>query len=379
MTQTSLDMFLVCAPGLESFLAQEAAQLGFKPADAQPGGVAIEGDWIDAQRACLHLRGASRVLVRIASFPAAHLAQLDKRARKLNWAALLRRDVPVKVEASCKGSRIYHAGAAAQRVANAIRDAVGAPIQAEAPVRILVRIHKNICTISVDASGEPLHRRGFKEAVAKAPMRETLAALFLRACGYDGKEPVLDPMCGSGTFVIEAAEIAAGLAPGRARAFAFEQLATFNAETWAETWAETQAETTAGAVSPPGPAFLLRGSDRDPGAVRMAGENAARAQVADICRFEPTPVKDLLRPDGPPGLIIVNPPYGERVSNRGALVGVHRTLGQVLRERFTGWRVGLVTSESRLAQVTGLPFEPPGPFVDHGGLKIRLHQTGPLT
>jgi putative N6-adenine-specific DNA methylase len=365
------EIFLVSAPGLEPLLAEEAQAQGFVSAQAVPGGVTVSGGWAEAQRACLVLRGASRVLVRIASFPAAHLAQLDKRARKIGWTELLRPDVPVKVEASCKGSRIYHAGAAAERISNAIRDGVGAPLRDDAPVRILVRIQKNVCTISVDMAGEPLHRRGFKEAVAKAPLRETLAALFLRACRYDGTEPVLDPMCGSGTFVIEAAEIAAGLTPGRRRAFAFEQLAGFDPDAWAAMKAQ----------APPGaaPNARFHGSDRDPGAIRMAGENASRAGVAALCRFEAVAVKELQRPDGPPGLVIVNPPYGERVSNRGALVGVHRTLGQVLRERFTGWRVGLVTSDASLAKVTGLPFGPPGPFVDHGGLKIRLHQTGPLT
>jgi putative N6-adenine-specific DNA methylase len=370
MSDAPLEIFLVCPPGLEPLLADEASQHGFTNVRAQNGGVSLAGDWPQVWRACLELRGASRVLARFASFGAAHLAQLDKRARRVDWAGLLTPDVPVKVEANCIGSRIYHHGAAAERVARAITETVGAPIQAEAPVRVLVRIHKNFCTLSVDASGDLLHRRGFKEAVAKAPMRETLAAVFLRACGYDGTEPVLDPMCGSGTFVIEAAEIAAGLAPGRARAFAFERLASFDAERWAAMKADL----------PPAvhPGCLFLGSDRDAGAVRMAGDNARRAGVDAFCRFDAVSAKDLQRPDGPPGLVIVNPPYGERMGNRGTLVGVHRTLGQVLTERFSGWRVGLLTSDPSLAKATGLPFQEPGPPIDHGGLKIRLHQSGPL-
>ena len=370
MTDTPLEIFLVCPPGLETLLAEEAAERDFANVRAQNGGVSIAGGWPEVWRACLELRGASRVLARFASFGAAHLAQLDKRARKVAWADVLRPDVPVKVEANCVGSRIYHHGAAAERVARAIRETVGAPIEDAAPIRVLARIHKNFCTLSVDASGELLHRRGFKEAVAKAPMRETLAAMFLRAGGYDGREPVLDPMCGSGTFVIEAAEIAAGLAPGRARAFAFERLASFDADAWA---ALKAAMAPAREVD-----CLFLGSDRDAGAVRMASENAARSGVEALCRFETVSVKDLQRPDGPPGLIMVNPPYGDRISNRGALVGVHRTLGQVLTERFAGWRVGLITSDASLAKATGLPFQDPGPFIDHGGIKIRLHQSGPL-
>ena len=235
-----------------------------------------------------------------------------------------------------------------------------------------MRIQNNVCTLSVDTSGAALHQRGFKRAVAKAPMRETLAALFLRACDHQPGEPVLDPMCGSGTFVIEAAEIAAGLQPGRARGFAFQHLAVFN-----------PAAPVDAAPAPPAAGMdgdvLCYGSDRDPGAARMAAENASRAGVGALCRFQPVGVKELQRPDGAPGLIIVNPPYGDRVGNRGALVGVHRTLGQVLRERFAGWRVGLVTSEAALARATGLPLQAPGPIVDHGGIKIRLHRTAPLS
>lgn len=366
-----LEIFLVCPPGLEAVLAAEAADHGFSTGRIEPGGVTLKGGWAQAQRANLVLRGAARVLVRVAQFRTPHLAQLDKRSRRVEWGELLRADIPVKVEATCRGSRIYHAGAAEERVARAITETIGAPIRDDAALRVLVRIHKDVCTISVDTSGEPLHRRGFKEAVAKAPMRETLAALFLRACDYTPGEPVLDPMCGSGTFVIEAAEMAAGLNPGRERAFAFEHLAGFDAEAWAAMKS---------AVEPaPGPSGVHLGSDRDEGAIRMAVQNAVRAGVSGCCRFDAIAVKDLQRPEGEAGLVIVNPPYGDRIGNRGALVGVHRSLGQVLRERFTGWRVGLITSEAALAKVTGLPFHPPGPFVDHGGIKVRLHQTGPLS
>ena len=371
MTNAPLEIFLVCPPGLEPLLADEVRERRFASPRVEAGGVSVAGDWSEVWRANLVLRGASRVLARIARFPAAHLAQLDKRARKLNWASVLTPHTPVRVEASCKGSRIYHSGAAAQRVANALSEGLGARVEPDASLRVAVRIHKNVCTISVDTSGDSLHQRGFKQAVAKAPMRETLAALFLRACGYDGSEPVLDPMCGSGTFIIEAAEIAAGLAPGRARAFAFEHLANFDRAAWRTMKAEHAEQTR------PEPRFW--GSDRDVGAARMAADNAARAGVAAHCRFEAVAVKDLQCPPGPAGLIIVNPPYGDRVGNRGALVGIHRTLGEMVRTRFKGWRAALVTSEAALAKATGLPFTAPGPIVDHGGIKIRLHQTGPLT
>lgn len=369
-TATDFEIFLVAPPGLESVLCEEAREKGFAQPAAVPGGVTIRGGWPEIWRANLDLRGAGRVLARIGAFRAFHLAQLDKRARKFPWGDVLRRDVPVRVEVTCKRSKIYHAGAAAQRIERAIREELGAPISAEAEVRIKVRIDDNLCTISVDTSGEALHKRGHKEAVGKAPMRETLAALFLRQCGFDGTEPVVDPMCGSGTFVIEAAEIAAGLRPGRSRRFAFERLAGFDPEAWDQMREAGQ---------PLRPSARFYGSDRDAGAIRASRANAERAGVAAFVEFRLQAVGDLVPPEGPPGLVIVNPPYGARIGNKKLLYALYGTLGQRLRDGFRGWRVGLLTSEVSLAKATGLPFAPPGPPVAHGGLKIRLFQTAPLT
>ncbi|MDJ0627802.1 MAG: class I SAM-dependent RNA methyltransferase [Rhodobacter sp.] len=364
-----LGIFLVAPPGLEPLLADEAREAGFDVQSTVAGGVLLQGAWPDVWRANLMLRGATRVLVRLAEFRALHLAQLDKRARKLPWSGWLRPDIPFRVEAACRKSRIYHAGAAAQRVERAAAEALGAGPAKDAAIVLKVRIEDDLCTISVDTSGPLLHRRGHKQAVNKAPMRETLAALVLRACGYEGTEPVYDPMCGSGTFVIEAAEIAARLAPGRNRHFAFESLATYDADTAAGLRA------TATAMSP---GHTFHGSDRDAGAVRMSLDNADRAGVAEFTRFAIKPIADAAPPDGPPGLVIVNPPYGGRIGNKKPLYGLYAGMGEVLASRFRGWRVGIVTSEAGLARATGLPFRDPGPFVDHGGTKIRLWQTGPL-
>lgn len=365
------EIFLVALPGLEPALVDEARELGLAEVRAVPGGVLVRGGWPEVWRANLWLRGASRVLVRLGAFRAMHLAQLDKRARRFPWGDFLRADVAVRVETTCRASRIYHAGAATQRIATAIRETLGAPVTDDpAALRLKVRIEDDLCTISLDASGAPLHQRGHKQAVGKAPLRETLAALFLRQCGYAGGESVLDPMCGSGTFVIEAAGIAAGLAPGRGRSFAFEQLAVFDPAAWA-------AMREAAGSERPVP-WRFHGSDRDAGAVRMAAENAGRAGVGELCRFECRAVSDLERPEGAPGLVMVNPPYGGRIGKKGPLYALHAALGRALRERFTGWRVGLVTAEPALAAATGLPFLPPGPPVPHGGLKIRLYRTDPL-
>jgi putative N6-adenine-specific DNA methylase len=367
----AFEIFLVTAPGFESVLCAEAKAKGFAAPAAVLGGVTMRGGWPDVWRANLEIRGAARVLARIAEFRALHLAQLDKRARKVPWAAILRPDVPFRVEASCRKSRIYHQGAAAQRIRDAIKDTLGAPVSDDAELCIKARIDDDLCTISVDTSGEALHKRGHKEEVAKAPMRENLAALFLRQCGYDGAEPVLDLMCGSGTFVIEAAEIAAGLKPGRSRHFPFEQLANFDAAAW-------QRLREAGTAKPGAPAIRFYGTDHDAGAVRMSRANAERAGVAGMTDFKQCAIGDLAAPDGPPGLVIVNPPYGTRIGNQKHLYALYRALGQTLRARFAGWRVGLVTDDASLAEATGLQFAPPAGPISHGGLRVTLYQTAPL-
>lgn len=367
--EDDFEIFLVAVPGLESVLCEEARAKGFAQATPVTGGVTIRGGWPEVWRANLQVRGASRILARIGAFRALHLAQLDKRTRRLPWGEVLRRDVPFRVEVSCKKSRIYHSGAAKQRIEKAIQEELGATVSADAEVCIKARIEDDLCTIGVDTSGEPLHKRGHKEAVSKAPMRETLASLFLRQCGYDGTEPVLDPMCGSGTFVIEAAEIAAGLAPGRSRHFAFEQLATFDAAAW---------QRLREAITAKRPDVRFYGSDRDAGAIAMSRANAERAGVAEFTEFRQHAISDLVAPTGPPGLVIVNPPYGDRIGDKKRLHALYHALGRTLMARFPGWRVGLVTSEASLARATGLPFAPPSAPVSHGGLRVMLFQTGPL-
>ncbi|MCA3555859.1 class I SAM-dependent RNA methyltransferase [Aestuariivirga sp.] len=368
-TPPDFDIFLMAPPGLETALYDEVRQHRFKAAKQVAGGVQIKGTWKDVWRANLELRGCGHVLARIGSFRVTHLAQLDKHARQFPWGNVLRRDVPVRVEASCSRSKIYHSGAAAQRIARAIAEEFGAAIDEAADVAVKARIEDDLCTLSIDSSGESLHKRGHKQGVGKAPLRETLAALFLRHCGFTGDEPVVDPMCGSGTFVIEAAEIAANLNPGRTRHFAFEKLATFDAVAW---------ERMKAAAQPRVPSVSFFGSDRDAGAIRMATENAKRAGVSAFTQFKQQPVSDFVPPQGPPGLVIVNPPYGARIGDRKPLFALYGALGQVLRERFSGWRVGLVTTEASLARATALPFLPTAPPVLHGGLRVMLHRTAPL-
>ena len=354
------EIFLAVPPGLEQSLLDEVKELDFPHTEVTPGGVTFQGTWPDVWRANLELRGATRVLARIGSLRVMHLAQLDKRAKKFDWS-VFSPDVPLKVDVTCKRSRIYHAGAAKQRIEGALT-AAGLTLSPEAGMSLRARIEDDLCTFSIDTSGDALHKRGHKEAVGKAPLRESLAAHFLRLCEYDGREPLVDPMCGSGTIPIEAAEIAARLAPGRSRRFAFEQLNTFDPEAM-----RTLPRRTVSHDEVP-----IFGYDRDQGAIQNATRNAERAKVS--ANFACQPISDLTPPTGTPGLILVNPPYGARIGNKKLLYALYGTFGQRLSAHFAGWRVGIITSDRGLAKATGLKFHDISPPIPHGGLRVHLFQ-----
>lgn len=370
---SKFEIFFGTAPGLEPLLLAEVIEAGFKDAKQVAGGVTVMGGWPEVWRANLILRGASKVLVRIGGFRAFHLAQLDKRSRQFAWGEILRPDFIVKVEVvTNKKSKIYHAGAAIERIERAIHEELGAKIATsmeEADIIIKTRIDDNNVIFSIDTSGEGLHKRGYKQATGKAPLRETMAALCLRGCRYNGEEPVLDLMCGSGTFIIEAAEIAKGLMPGRTRSFAFEKLITYDAEA---------VEAIRQSHKPRDTPHRFYGSDRNIKVIGFAKDNATRAGVHDICHFAPHPLSAIKRPEGPPGLVMVNPPYGARVGKKKDLFALYQSFGDVMRDRFTGWRVGMVTSDTNLAQATNLPWLSTDAPINHGGLRVKLFRTDAL-
>ena len=363
---TPFEIFLVVPPGLEPSLFAEVADLGFPPARMEPGGVVFDGDWPDVWRANLLLRGATRVLARIGSFRAMHLAQLDKRARKFDWS-LFRPELPLKVEVSCKKSRIYHAGAAKQRVENALV-ANGLTVAADAELVLRTRIEDDLCVFSVDTSGAALHKRGHKQAIGKAPLRETLAAHFLRMCDHDPSAPLIDPMSGSGTIPLEAAEIAAGLPPGRTRNFAFEHFASFDRAAYEGLRSTLEARGQAPILAP------ILGFDRDQGAVQSGARNAQAAGLTDRVAFACQAVSALQPVGDRPGLVLTNPPYGGRIGNKKLLFGLYGALGARMNEAFGGWRIGIITSEPGLAKATGLSFFEISPPIPHGGLKVKLYQ-----
>lgn len=355
--------FAVCQPGLESVLSNEIADLGLA-ANLTEGGVEFNGTITDALRANLYLRTASRVLLRLGSFTASGFPELRRKAGRLPWGRFIRPGQGVDIRVTCRKSRLYHSGAVAERVSGAIGDQLGQAVSVggtENEQAAFVRLLRNQCTISIDTSGEPLHRRGYRQAVVKAPLRETLAAAMVLASGWDRKSPFMDPFCGSGTIAIEAALLAAQLPPGKDRAFALMNWPDSDSEAL-----EPIRKDAKNAEQMP----LILASDRDAGAIQRAKENAERAGVADYIQFSCRSLS-AIEPPAESGVIVTNPPYGVRISTGKDLRDLYAAIGNVMRKQCAGWQFVLLVQDENLMRSTGLDYEP-GPWLDNGGIKVRM-------
>lgn len=364
------EAFASCQPGLEPLLADELSTLGL-PGRSLAGGVAFAADLAGVMRACLWLGSASHVLLRIAAFPCRALGELQRKAAAVPWPQWLRRDVPLDVRATARASRVFHTDAIVERTLAAIAATLGGPPPTNAGddaevARVHVRFHRDVCTISVDATATPLHRRGYRLAGAKAPLREDLAHALVLASGHRPGERLLDPFCGSGTIAIEAAGRALGLAPGRHRPPALDQLALFEARTWA---AVAAAPAPRPATAPAGAAPILA-SDRDAGAVADARANAERAGVAGAISFANCSFTEALAAAGPgPGVVATNPPFGRRVAGNRDLVPLYQKLGHGIAALGPGWRAAILAHDVRLARRSALPLQ--AAFTTrHGGLSV---------
>ncbi|MFW6067064.1 MAG: THUMP domain-containing class I SAM-dependent RNA methyltransferase [Myxococcota bacterium] len=370
-------LFVACAPGLEPLLADEVRALELGVAREVPGGVELEGDLGVLWRANLELGLASHVLLRVGTLGAKHLGELAKKAARVDWATWLSPGTPVRVHATSRASKLYHTGAIAQRVGRALREQAGAELTekggADAPAPPLVvhaRLERDVCTLSIDTSGEPLHRRGYRLATAKAPLREDLARALLIASGWDRASPLVDPMMGAGTIVIEAALLARRLPPGHLRPrFGFMGLRSHDEAAF------ERFRTQAVARALPRLDFPIHGRDRDAGAVAAARDNAERAGVRADLDLRRAPLGPRLWPfDDPPpdrGAVVANPPHGRRVGDRKTLGTLHQRLGRLVADLPPGWAFALLSSNRRLALRTGLALRT-ALVTDQGGTKVRM-------
>lgn len=373
-----LDLFAIAAPGLEALTAAELQRLGIE-GTVEPGGVGWTGGVEELYAANLHLRTASRVLVRIATFQAKSFFELERHANKVPWGRFLSEGRPVRWRVTCRKSRLYHEGAVEQRLREAVsRAAGGAPgaeggdeeEEGEAEQLFVVRFLHDRCTISADSSGALLHRRGYRQATAKAPLRETLAAAVLLASGWDGRAPLVDPLCGSGTIPIEAALMARAIPPGlasadrRPRRFAFEEWPELDERAWRGVveGARERIRERAGVA--------IQGSDRDAGAIEAAASNAARAGVEEDVALS---VRALSAVEPPPGegWLVTNPPYGVRVGESDRVRDLYAALGRVAREKLPGWTVALLSADRRLEGQVKIAFRQ-ALATRNGGIPVRV-------
>jgi putative N6-adenine-specific DNA methylase len=340
--------FATTSKGLEETLAGEVVSLGGEEISAVTGGVAFSGDPDLGMRANLWLRTANRVLRHLADFDAPTPEALYDGARSIDWPKLFDVKKTIAVDATVRDSGITHSHFAAQKckdaVVDAFRDAVGFRPDVDrlnAQVRINLRIVRDEAVLSIDLSGESLNRRGYRTGPAPASLRETLAAGILMIAGYDGSLPLVDPACGAGTFLVEAAMIAANAAPGLLRDdFAFKNLRDFDPGRWVRLSGEARdaARTRKGAP--------LSGFDISQAALADARTNARNAGFADRILFAARDVSGLA-PEGGPGLIVCNPPYGVRL--KGGPAGIdpfYAGLGKALKDRCGGWTAWILSGNA---------------------------------
>jgi 23S rRNA (guanine2445-N2)-methyltransferase / 23S rRNA (guanine2069-N7)-methyltransferase len=350
--------FVTAATGTADLLAAELKSLGIENAREVQGGVACEAELAGAYAACLGSRVALRVLWQIERFPVADANELYMRLREIDWSLHMNADDTLAVDFSGSIPGITHTQFGAQRVKDAIvdqfREKTGTrpSVDRAAPtLRINVHAARSAVTVAIDLSGDSLHRRGYRGGQGAAPLKENLAAAILLRSGWPAIAAVgggfVDPMCGSGTLPIEAALIAADIAPGLLRArFGFEGWKQHDTNVWAALRDAAAARSAPDSLT----AGRIHGFDRDPLAIRDAEANAGRAGLAGRIRFQRAELANLPAASADKGLVAVNPPYGERIGETEELRQLYVLLGEKLRSGYRGWEAAVFTGNPALGR-----------------------------
>jgi len=352
---TEQHFFATTAKGVEEVLAAELVRLGAPGVTVESGGVRFGGGMEAAYRANLWLRTASRVLMPLAEFACESPEQLYQGVRGVEWTRFLTPDMTLAVDCNLRDSALTHSGFVALKTKDAIvdelRDRLGSRpnVDTKDPdLRVNVRLFRNRCTVSLDCSGTPLDRRGYRLDRHEAPLKENLAAALVELSGWDGSVPLVDPMCGTGTIAIEAALKALRIPPGLLRAgFGFQRWLGFDRPLWERLVDEARRGMLAALPAP------VLGSDISHSAIAMANENARRAGVVEQVRLWRGEIAELAPPPGP-GILICNPPYGKRLGEEEALRPLYKEIGDVLKQRCKGYTAYLFTGDLELAKSVGL-------------------------
>ncbi len=361
---TVLKLLATCPKGVGSLLVPELEALGARQVREGVAGVSFEGSLATAYRACLHSRLANRILLVVSEFAAANAEDLYQGVAHIPWSDHLASGSTLSIDFSGRSADIRNTQFVAQRCKDAIVDQFRArglsrpSVDTKTPqVRINVRLYRSKVTVSIDLAGESLHRRGYRTDPGKAPLKENLAAaVLLRASWPEAMTrglPLIDPMCGSGTLLIEAAMMAQSVAPGLGRKrWGFLGWGGHNAEQWRAI--ETDAKDSI--TSAPND-LEIRGYDGDIRAVRRTEAIIQELQLGQLVRVRAKALNELTRPTHramPEGLLVCNPPWGERLGEESSLRYLYRELGESLHREFQGWRAAIVTSNMALGKAVGL-------------------------
>jgi len=364
--------FASCPRGLEAPLATELAAIGAVDIAPAEGGVAFAGDLLLAYHANLETRIASRVLWRVGGGPYRDERDLYELVHALDWSRHFAPTRTLRVDVAATRSPLTSLEFATLRTKDAVCDRIRADrgvrpsIDKRAPdVRVHVHLTDREATVYVDTSGEPLFKRGYRQDADEAPLRENLAAGLLALAQWTPGKPLLDPMCGSGTIVTEAALIAAGRAPGLSRTFGFQKLAWYDGPTWQRIKQAARDRIRAAPASP-----SIFASDIADGAVGKTRSNLRTAQVDAFVHVERA---DILTREAPAaeGLLIANPPYGVRLAEANELAALYPRLGDALKRNFAGWSAYFFTGDLRLAKLIGLKADKRTPLWN-GAIECRL-------
>jgi len=365
--------FASCPRGLEALLAEELRGFGARTAEPLPGGVAFEGDTRTCYRANLESRLATRVLMRLGRAPYSDEQDVYEAALALRWTDWFSEKQSIRVDVNAIRSPLKSLEFATLRIKDAVCDRFRADrgrrpdVDTRSPqVRIQAFLDRASVTLYLDTSGEPLHKRGYRKDAGEAPLKENLAAGILKLTGWDGSEPLLDPMCGSGTFAIEAAMMALAISPGQARGFGFERLAGFDAKAWKE----IRGAALARAQAPRKLALFAR--DRYGEELKKARLNLEAAGLADCVELKQADILDTSAPANA-GVLVANPPYGARMGEDKALAQFYPKLGDTLKKYYAGWRCYLFSSDSRLPRLVRLHASRRTPLFN-GPLECRLYE-----
>ncbi|MDE3117404.1 MAG: class I SAM-dependent RNA methyltransferase [Nitrospirota bacterium] len=365
--------FAPCPRGLEPLLCAELVRLGAQDVAATQGGVGFTGPFDLCYRANLDSRLASRILWRIGQGAYTHEQDLYQAALRLPWPDWFPVSCTIKVKVSAKRCPLKSLDFVTLRIKDAVCDAFKT-LTADRPtvetatpdIRIDAFLDDTHCTFYLDTSGEALFKRGWRRAGTEAPLRENLAAGILQLAGWTSDHVLLDPMCGGGTILQEAAMVARRISPGLGRRFAFEKLRNFSPRHWQELCAASRAQQTKTGPLP------LYGSDRDGAVLRAARANLEAIGLADAVHLQQADVLDLTAPAAE-GLLITNPPYGVRLGDDAALAAFYPKLGDLLKQRFSGWRAYILTADLRLPKLIGLAPSRRTPLFN-GALECRLYE-----